>query len=156
MKERIKADKIRQKAVKREILIDESSSESDGDGIITCDSTDLESELSNTEDKSVAVGDFILVKYIRKKYEKYYIGQVEKIEEKNYSISFLKRLPSSKFVFPETKGEDTIRPEDVILKLPLPYVSGTTSRAARQFSFSVDSSKYKFLKVFSYFVFIFM
>ncbi|KAF2878700.1 hypothetical protein ILUMI_27468 [Ignelater luminosus] len=70
MKEQTTVDKIRQKAVKQKFLIDESCSGCDVDGKITCNSTNLESELSITEDITVVDGNFVVVKYVRKNMKK--------------------------------------------------------------------------------------
>lgn len=131
--------------VKRKVLND-SSSDSDVDEDIYCDSTDEEEEYEEDfESKPITINDYVLVKYEKKSYVKYFVGHVIQKEKDDYHISFLKRLPSNKFVFPDKCDKDIVSFEDIVMILPNPFKSGSTKRAAGQFSFPVNLDKYNIM-----------
>lgn len=105
------------------------------------DNTDYSDE---PEEVSLEIrpNDFVIVRYPLKKRIKYYVGQVEKVEAGEFFINFLKKTSSDKFLFPEKKDEDIVYKEDIIVKLPIPFVSGGTERAAKQCCFAYDFSPY--------------
>jgi hypothetical protein len=59
-----------------------------------------------------------------------------------YLINFLRKRPTSwKLCVPEIEDTASIDPTDVVLKLPQPVVSGTSSRTVDMI-FNVDLSNY--------------
>ena len=103
-----------------------------------------EEDFNNNLDE-VSVEDYILVKYATKKTVRHYVGQVKAIRNEEFEVRFLKKLLGSKFVFPDKDDEDFVDKENIILKLPKPFVSGATQRSIRQLSFNLDLSQYNLL-----------
>lgn len=135
--------KQKAKKVKRQVFNDDISSNSDVSEEICNDSSDLESFTSEYQDLSIQEQDYVIVRYTTKKTVKHYVGQVIKISGDEYNISFMKRIVAGKFVFPDKPDEDTVVAEDILLKLPPPSISGSTTRAARQFMFPVNFFQFK-------------
>lgn len=142
-KGKIKENKSKKEKVKRQVFSSDSSSDNDVSQEVCDDSSDVESDVEYFQyDSDINIEDFVVAQYATKKSLKHYVGQVKALNNDEFTVSFLKRLPANTFVFPEQVDEDVINITDIILKLPPPYISGSTARAAKHFVFSVDLSKY--------------
>lgn len=138
-------------AVKRKII--ESESEEDEDMSVHDSSSDIDSE-ENFEDEvlespntieslplSLAVDDFILVKFNTKKTVVCYVAQVEEMLQEDLKVKFLRKIGENSFSFPEKDDRAFVALTDVVLKLPQPIMSGGTLRAANILKFNADLSR---------------
>jgi hypothetical protein len=92
--------------------------------------------------QSLEPNDFVLVKFATKKTIKYFVGQMKEMGPHEYLINFFRTRPTSwKFCSLEIEDTASIDSTDVILKLPQPVVSGTSSRTVDMI-FDVDLSNY--------------
>jgi hypothetical protein len=125
------------KVAKRTLFENELTSNSDISEEICSDSMEIESELDDFDESTYFVDDFVVVKCATKKTLTHYVGQIKIIKGNDYSLSFMKRLTgkSNQFIFPEELDEDKVDKMDIVLKLPPPHISGTTTRASCQFTF---------------------
>ncbi|XP_073956414.1 uncharacterized protein [Choristoneura fumiferana] len=92
---------------------------------------------------NIKEGCFILVKFEKKRFVLYYVGQVlKKYSPTEYNVSFLRKKSGTwKFVFPSTKDEGTVYISDIVHILS-PSKSALTARTAHIFSFEKDLSMY--------------
>lgn len=88
-------------------------------------------------------GEFILIKFAKKKSVVHYVGRViSHYSLTEYKVSFLRKKPGSwTFVFPNIIDDATVDITDVILVLPNPPPSGT-ARTSTMFSFPIDLCMY--------------
>lgn len=134
---------------------DLSDSDTDSDlsaGLMSCDDEDISSEQEESNDdtfsapnpENIEIGDFILVKFEKKKSVLHYVASVvSKFGLTEYNVSYLRKKPSSWiFVYPPVEDLASVDFTDVVLKLPSPYRSRGTSRTSSLFKFSVDLSIY--------------
>ncbi|KAK4882362.1 hypothetical protein RN001_005681 [Aquatica leii] len=132
------------KVEKAKMNLFQDSSDSDVPVNELCDdSSDISEEFEIETVNEIEINDFVIVRYLLKKRIKYYVGQVVRSEDSEYFVNFLKRSSrGNKFVFPEIKDEDLISKDNIVAKLPLPFTTGGTERAAKQWSFDYDFSLY--------------
>lgn len=133
-------------SVKKKIVTD-SSSESDIEEDILCDDDSLDdvsdSEKRNYEtDLEYKVTDFILVQYPLKKSIRHYVGQIDRIDQDEYSVNFLRKTSDLKFIFPERRDQDIVNSVDIVCKLPGATLFGGTERAVKQLTFKFDFTPY--------------
>lgn len=134
---------------KRKINFDTSSSESEIDITESCndssefsDTEDLELNTEDLELDALSEGDFILVKLSSKRTTKYFVAKITKKNNLDFHITYLKKGIKWIFTFPDDEDSDIIERDDIILKLPLPVVTGGTARTSKRFTFNVDLSNY--------------
>lgn len=96
-----------------------------------------------TELPNIFPGDYLLVKYCSKKSVKFFVGEVEGIENGQYQMNFLRKRGTG-FIFPAIVDKDLVDFEQIELKLPRPKEIHTTVRANSIKKFSVDLSTYVF------------
>ena len=123
---------------------DNSSSDSENEMVFDYDSDlDVDMDDCTTEKDEVSVGYFILVEFLGKRVKKYFAGEVKEDTSEGYVVNFLRRKsPSWKFVFPEVADESLVPQSDIVMKLPVPRISGGTERAAKALVFDVNLSEY--------------
>jgi hypothetical protein len=152
-----KKKKGKAKAVKpdrRRAVPDSSDSEED-DTVVPLD-TDSESGEDEsqpddiTEEQLINVNDFVLVRYkMERRREQFYAAIVEAVDEENGSIhcNFLRKKSSDgwSFVYPTVADKDTVKKDDIVLKLGKPRSTMSSARALETISFEVDISKYNIL-----------
>lgn len=91
----------------------------------------------------VTKGDFVLVRFGKKKSDVYYTGGVESSDNIDVSVQFLrKKEESSKFYFPPQKDIGTVPITDIVKKLPAPKTLGGTKRLQACFKFDVELSAF--------------
>lgn len=95
------------------------------------------------EPVQVKRGDFVLVRFGKKKSDIYYTGRVESNDNILVGVQFLrKKEESSSFYFPPQKDVGTVPIADIMMKLPAPKTIGGTKRLQSCFKFDVDLSAY--------------
>lgn len=146
MKKDTKTEKDKVEKVKRRVL-DSSSSDSDVDSELCNDLSDISFEEDEEETKSnngdeLVIADFVIVIYRLKKSVKHFVGQIDKIENENYHVNFLKRGDTTFFFSPDKKDEDICKKEDIVLRLPKPSLQGGTERAIAKLIFDFDFSNF--------------
>ena len=137
---------------------DDSEEDMDDENIpLTNDSSEYESDTELTEQISepdidnLDTGDFVLVRFVTKKLNIIYAGQiVDKSRDVDtndtlFEVKFLRReKPSAfSFVFPQVEDISEVTLEQIVGKLPMPATQGGTARVARHFIFGVDFSNYE-------------
>ncbi|KAK2714650.1 hypothetical protein QYM36_009020 [Artemia franciscana] len=143
----IRASQLHHGLSTREALFveaDNFSSDSENEMVFD-DNSDLDVDMDDctTDKDEVSVGDFILVEFLGKRVKKYFAGEVKEDTSEGYVVNFLRRKsPSWKFVFPEVADESLVPQSDIVMKLPVPRISGGTERAAKALVFDVNLSEY--------------
>lgn len=107
-----------------------------------CSETENEEQSLNLNTDQVEVNSFILVKYVKKKMARYFIGKVEKIVMSDYTVNFLRRKGDATYLFPENKDVDIIQKNDIVAHLPEPTPLGNTSRTQGLLQFNVNFVPY--------------
>lgn len=88
--------------------------------------------------------DFVLIKFVTKKSEIFFIGQIESKVNDELFVKFLRKKDNSwRFYFPEMPDLSTVDIGDVVLKLPQPDISGGTLRTVTTMVFPIDLSMFK-------------
>lgn len=153
-KERLKLEKtfqkqqrIKAKEAKRNLFAPKNDSSSESDisvnDMCTDDSdADISDEFTKDQDEILKISDFIVVKYPMKKSITHFVGQIEKIDKDEYTVNFMKKIPNNRFTFPEKRDEDVVSQKNIIQKLPMPFTSGGTERAAKQWLFDFDFGEF--------------
>lgn len=136
-----KTQKVKVKAITKKLFADSSDSDVSIEDLCD-DSSDISDEFGTEADYDINMNDFVLVKYPLKKRIKYYVGQVDKIDTAEYVVNYLKKAANDKFMFPEKRDEDLIMRDDIVTKLPVPFISGGTERASNLWCFNYDFSPY--------------
>lgn len=101
------------------------------------DSDDFDDVVQHdSENLSLQVGSFVLVKYARKKSVKHFAGQVigSNAEDATFTVKFLVQQPSKNvyhFVFPDNDDFDEVPQQDILEVLPPPQMAGGTKRTAK-------------------------
>ncbi|GBP11714.1 Mariner Mos1 transposase [Eumeta japonica] len=106
---------------------------SQNENVMTSDGEDID-VISESEDEVnhevvnpeiINVGDFLLIKFEKKKTINYYVAKILlKYGMKAYQVSYLrKKAGSSKFVFPILEDKASVDFKDVVLQLPKPIYS---------------------------------
>ncbi|KAK2704754.1 hypothetical protein QYM36_016967 [Artemia franciscana] len=101
-------------------------------------SSDSENEMvfDNDSDLDVDMDDC-------KRVKEYFAGEVKEDTSEGYVVNFLwRKSPSWKFVFPEVADESLVPQSDIVMKLPVPRISGGTKRAAKALVFDINLSEY--------------
>lgn len=89
------------------------------------------------EFKIINVGDFVIIKLASKKSYRHYVGKVvDKYDDGDFSVSFLRKSAGGKFVFPNVIEENSITREEVVKVLEPPVISRD------RFSFTADFDLY--------------
>lgn len=104
---------------------------------------EVEEETRFAENDSFNVDDFIVVKFVKKKIIRHFIGQINEVmEDGEVSVKFLKKVNDSSyhFVFPEIDDVADVKKGDIVLKLPPPLDNAGTARVKAFFSFNIDLS----------------
>ena len=131
---------------------DDSDSELSNNQMLTLDDDSIsdlseftqdtdEGELKNPTIQQLDEGDYVLVRFLTKKSEKYFIGKIEStdIDANNADVMFLKRKPTKGgqflFSFPQTLDAAEISIEDIMCRLN-PPTSGGTQRTGDFFTFT--------------------
>jgi hypothetical protein len=85
----------------------------------------------------------ILVRLMGKKTAKYYAAIVKSVCEHDATaeVSFLKRV-GSHFVTPDVEDCATIDADDIVMRLPIPTVSGGTERTCKKMAYDIDLKDY--------------
>ena len=107
---------------------DNFSSDSENEMVFDNDSDlDVDMDDCTTEKDEVSVGDFILVEFLGKRVKKYFASEVKEDTSEGYVVNFLwRKSPSWKLVFPEVADESLVPQSDIVMKLPVPRISGGT------------------------------
>lgn len=140
------------KAVKRKVLQEESSSdtneseyssESTSDDISVADFCRTQQKSPKTTDQEVAINKFCLTKLTGKKKIHFYVAEVVKIvDDDNIKVKYLKRLKATyKFIRQKDDVYDIMK-SDVVMMLPDPDPSGLSERQKNIFHFNVDFLRY--------------
>ncbi|KAK2719217.1 hypothetical protein QYM36_004891 [Artemia franciscana] len=109
------------------------------------DDSNLDIDINDcTADKDeTSVGDFILVEFLGKRVKKYFAGEVKEDTSEGYVVTFpCRKFPSWEFVFLEAVDESLVSKRDIVMKLPVPRISGGTEHAAKALVFDISLSKY--------------
>lgn len=78
---------------------------------------------SDSQDLSLKINDYIIVKLLAKKAIKYFIGMIIDIDEEGvYFVKFLKETSTEKFIFPVIEDVGLVKVNDIVAKLPQPEV----------------------------------
>lgn len=133
---------------KRQLQKEFSSSSEDDTVAVAFDDSDSDMSGSDNERRDISEadcpnetfqvtkGDFVLVRFGKKKSDVYYTGRV-------VSVQFLrKKEESSKFYFPPQKDIGTVPMTDIVMKLPAPKTIGGTKRLQACFKFDVELSAF--------------
>ena len=104
----------------------------------------LESLTEPVNPKHINIGDFLLIKFEKKKAVIHYVAKVVfKYNVTEYEVLYLrKKAGSSKFIFPIVEDKASVDVRDVVLQLPKPTFSKGTSRTSSLYSFSVGLTRY--------------
>lgn len=134
--------KLKKKATKKKIIV--SSSEESDVTVALDDVSDKESsedEISQPGNTDLSVGDFVMVNFPTKHRIVRYTGMVEKVEDDEISMQFLRRIRGNTkawerptFAFRENDVADVPK-SDVVKKLPQPKRPGGTTRREQLFIF---------------------
>lgn len=91
------------------------------------------------------MGDWLLVKYSGVKIEKYFIGNIVEIyeREQQYQVKFLKKLQGKLCRFIENEDIDIVEVDMIIRKIPPPLKRGSEKRF--YFEFPIDLSSFEIL-----------
>ncbi|XP_077529007.1 uncharacterized protein LOC144141305 [Haemaphysalis longicornis] len=140
---------------KRRLQKEFSSSSEDDTVAIAFDDSDSDMSGSDNERRDISEadcpnetfqvkkGDFVLVRFGKKKSDVYYTGRVESSDNIDVSVQFLrKKEESSKFYFPQQKDIGTVPMTDIVMKLPGPKTIGGTKRLQACFKFDVELSAF--------------
>ncbi|KAG5864422.1 hypothetical protein JTB14_019597 [Gonioctena quinquepunctata] len=107
-------------------------------------SEELIEEVGAASPEAIEIGDFLLVRFAKKKSIVHYVGKVtSKYGFSEFEIIYL-RNESTSYVFIYSYVEDTASVDiaDVMAKLPEPHITKGTSRTASFFSFFFDFDSY--------------
>ena len=108
---------------------------------------DLEINLQNesTNNDELQIGDFVLVRFLRKTTVKYYVANIIEVHGNEFIVEYLKNIENSN-KFTKTKKDAEkfeVDRDDIILKLPAPNVVGrATTRRGQQLSFPMSFDGY--------------
>lgn len=140
---------------KRRLQKEFSSSSEDDTVAVAFDDSDSDMSGSDNERRDISEadcpnetfqvtkGDFVLVRFGKKKSDVYYTGRVESSDNIDVSVQFLrKKEESSKFYFPPQKDIGTVPMTDIVMKLPAPKTIGGTKRLQACFKFDVELSAF--------------
>lgn len=142
---------------KKKLRLQKEFSSSSEDDIVAVALDDSDSDMSGSDNErrdiseadcpnetfQVTEGDFVLVRFGKKKSDIYYTGRVESIDNIDISVQFLrKKEESSKFYFPPQKDIGTVPMTDIVMKLPAPKTIGGTKRLQACFKFDVELSAF--------------
>lgn len=123
------------------------SSTSPHSNITPEDGRTFEEEVCRAYDITDDVGtvtkhDFVLVKFVTKKTQKYYVGQVLDIEASGeYYVNFMRRKPPGYFfIFPDVQDASQVSADDTI-KLPAPCTVEGDAKVHRMFKFPISFEK---------------
>lgn len=115
-------------------LFDQSSSD---------EITDIEDQIENeTIDEHFVTGmvninDYVLVRFRTNKTSRHYVGKVLEKTDAEYMINFMRRKkPGYHFVYPDVVDQSLV-PEEDVMKLPPPSFVGGTARSTRKLAFPV-------------------
>ncbi|KAG5876260.1 hypothetical protein JTB14_022283 [Gonioctena quinquepunctata] len=107
-------------------------------------SEELIEEVGPPTPETIEIGDFLLVRFAKKKSIVHYVGKVtSKYGFSEFEITYL-RNKSTSYIFIHPYVEDTASVDiaDVMAKLSKPHITKGTSRTASFFSFSFDFDSY--------------
>ncbi|KAK2726570.1 hypothetical protein QYM36_007425 [Artemia franciscana] len=131
---------------RRPLFVEADNSSSDSENkMVFDDDFDLDIDMDDctAEKDEISVGDLILVEFLGKRVNKYFAGEVKEDTSEGYAVTFLRRKsPSWKFVIPEAVDESLVPKSDIVMKLPVPRISGGTERASKALVFAINLSKY--------------
>lgn len=93
---------------------------------------------------NIKIGDFLLVKFEKKKSVVYYVAKViSKYGVSEYEVSYLRKRPRAYiFLFPTVEDRASVDFKDVVLILPKPNFSKGTTRTSSMYTFSINFSGY--------------
>lgn len=103
-----------------------------------------EEEFDVPNPENINIGDFLLIKFEKKKSVVYYVAKViSKYNLTDYQVSYLRKTPRSYvFIFLNVEDKASVYFRDVVLHLPKPNFSKGTARTSSLYTFSVDLSAY--------------
>ena len=134
---------------KKQQIIESETSESELSTILTDSEEYSEEENARStvvNEKTLQVGEHVLVRYeTQRKTELFYIGVVEKIEDRYITVNFMRRKPGStaQFIYPTVKDRDNkVTADAVVLLLGMPTSVGGSSRCVQAVIFDIDLSIY--------------
>lgn len=92
----------------------------------------------------INIGDFVLVKFEKKKSVVYYVAKIiSKYSLTEYQVLYLRKNSRSYiFVFPDVEDQASVDFKDVVLHLPKPNFTKGTARTSSMYTFSVNLSSY--------------
>ena len=90
------------------------------------------------------VGDFVLVKFAKKRLVTYYIGTIQVIDDDNdeAKTEFMRRSDETHFVWPQKEDISWHDIASIQLKLPKPSTISATSRTLERVAFNCDLNQY--------------
>lgn len=105
---------------------------------------EIEQDFDAPKPENIKIGDFLLVKFEKKKSVAYYVAKViSKYGVSEYEVSYLRKRPRTYiFVFPNVEDRASVDFNDVVLVLPKPNFSKGTARTSSMFTFSINFSGY--------------
>ncbi|XP_030753728.1 uncharacterized protein LOC115880596 [Sitophilus oryzae] len=152
-KGRVQTKKVQKKNIQKIDRVPSSSSESEAEGIILQDESDVddmtladlvESNSDNEFDtcsNEIHSGDYVLIKFATKKKLVHYVALVENIKGSEYCVSYMRRQVN-KFVFPTVPENYNVDKDDIVMKLPSPSCQGGTARMSQKLAFPIDFQKF--------------
>lgn len=135
----------------KKTLVQFSSSESGGEEDIDYaesdesfeleDNIEAEEEIPDIKSESLNTGDFIVVKFIKKKLVRHFVGEIMQVHpDNNITVKFLKKSYGGyQFVYDSEDVADIER-QDIVRKLPPPVKNKGSARVNAFLSFKVDLS----------------
>ncbi|KAG5892453.1 hypothetical protein JTB14_009861 [Gonioctena quinquepunctata] len=127
-----------------ETVLDDDSDMDISDTKVNRNSDELIEEVGPPTPETIEIGDFLLVRFAKKKSIVHYVGKVtSKYSFSEFEITYL-RKKSTSYVFIYPYVEDTASADiaNVMTKLPKPHITKGTSQTASFFSFSFDFDSY--------------
>ncbi|KAK2713950.1 hypothetical protein QYM36_009740 [Artemia franciscana] len=121
-----------------------SSSDSENEMVFDDDSDiDVDMDDYTAEKDEVSVADFILVEFLDKRVKKCFAGEVKEDISEGYVVTFFwRKSPSRKFVSLKVVDESLVPKRDIVMKLPVPSISGGTENDAKALVFDISLRKY--------------
>jgi len=93
----------------------------------------------NTPSGQYAVGDYVVVKFVGKSKEYFYIGIIDTIDDMEFEGRFMRKVNNKAQTFVFKAGDkSSFEKDDILVKLPKPCVVGGTRRKAHQLKFPID------------------
>ncbi|KAG5877814.1 hypothetical protein JTB14_013743 [Gonioctena quinquepunctata] len=127
-----------------EPVLDDDSDMDISDTEKNLNSEELIEEVGPPTSETIEIGDFLLVRFARKKSIVQHVGKVtSKYGFSEFEITYLRNKSTSYVsIYPYVEDPASVDISDVMAKLPKPHRIKKTSRTASLFSFSFDLDSY--------------